>query len=692
MKKLILTGMSAGLLALLSDSALAHGGQYRGPGDVVPPAPGGGGGRSPGAAGPTTGGPAGPATPGPAGPATPGPAGPGTGGPAGPAGPKGPTTGGGGVAIGDDLTRWEFWWEFNKDPFIRLKDAIHTDGVTSGSDDFFMGTGRRRDARNTLKPTDRDILETILPKLKEAMEVTDQRDINSSCLIAMGKIGKNKGEEINILEIMKAKLVERDQEIRETAALAMGISQMTAAVDDLAHLVGDSPKGRELVDRSDVDDRTRTFSAYALGLIAHASPDTAVKQKALDALSTELAKKDIVSRNIKVALINGIALINPDVFEQGDLAQGCIKALKEYYMQPLGAGEQLIQAHCPPAVAKILGDSGPDGGWWQEARDEWKELLHSELIGRSAVKRSANEIAQSAVLTLGQLCDPVNDRKDPDFKYAKALLDYFNSGKDLQTKYFSLMAKGQMGGNINKSDLMIVLDKGQKATEKPWAAIALGVLNFEKFEEAEAMGRSVGTDTELGLALERNLMEVKNPTAQGAFAVALGLCKYKEAADAMRDMLVKNAHKEDIAGYLCIGLALMDDRRSIEDIREIVGNSVRRPDLLKQAAIALGKLGDKSVAEQLQTMMREGDSNLAKMSAIASALGFIGDRRTIDPLVEMLFDENLTDLSRAFAAVALGGVADKESLPWNSKIGVDMNYRAAVETLTNGSVGILDIL
>ena len=80
MKKLILTGMSAGLLALLSDSALAHGGQYRGPGDVLPPAPGGGGGRSPGAAGPTTGGPAGPATPGPAGPATPGPAGPGTGG------------------------------------------------------------------------------------------------------------------------------------------------------------------------------------------------------------------------------------------------------------------------------------------------------------------------------------------------------------------------------------------------------------------------------------------------------------------------------------------------------------------------------------------------------------------------------------------------------------------------------------
>ena len=55
-------------------------------------------------------------------------------------------------------------------------------------------------------------------------------------------------------------------------------------------------------------------------------------------------------------------------------------------------------------------------------------------------------------------------------------------------------------------------------------------------------------------------------------------------------------------------------------------------------------------------------------------------------------NESITPLSRAFAAVALGGVADKEPLRWNSKIAVDMNYRAAVETLTNRQSGVLDIL
>ncbi|MCA8949436.1 MAG: hypothetical protein KDE27_08025, partial [Planctomycetes bacterium] len=58
------------LTSILAWSApvLAHGGQYRGPGDVVPP---GGGGRGSGAGGPTTGGPGGPSGPGPGGPVTP---------------------------------------------------------------------------------------------------------------------------------------------------------------------------------------------------------------------------------------------------------------------------------------------------------------------------------------------------------------------------------------------------------------------------------------------------------------------------------------------------------------------------------------------------------------------------------------------------------------------------------------------
>ena len=166
----------------------------------------------------------------------------------------------------------------------------------------------------------------------------------------------------------------------------------------------------------------------------------------------------------------------------------------------------------------------------------------------------------------------------------------------------------------------------------------------------------------------------------------------RDLADKLRELMKENQAKEDMAGYCAIGLALMNDTRSIEDIREVVDGASRRFSLLQQAAIALGKLGDKGVADLLQKKLTDGEPNLAKLSAIASAIGFIGDKRTIKPLKDLLFDTKLGDLSRAFAAVALGGVSDKENLPWNSKISSNMNYRAAVETLTNQQSGILDIL
>jgi hypothetical protein len=91
-------------------------------------------------------------------------------------------------------------------------------------------------------------------------------------------------------------------------------------------------------------------------------------------------------------------------------------------------------------------------------------------------------------------------------------------------------------------------------------------------------------------------------------------------------------------------------------------------------------------------VLGSGDSNLAKLSGIATAYRFIGDRRSVAPLVEMMFDADMTTISRAFVAAALGGIADKSIEPWNSRLAEGTNYRAAVDTLTNGTTGVLDIL
>lgn len=686
MKKFVLSGLCcAGLVALLPETGRAHGGQYRGPGDVVPPSPGGGG-KSGGPAGPTTGGPAGPSAPAPSGPATGGPSGPSTGGPSGPSGGKGPTTGGRGAALEDDLSTWNYWWEFNKDPFIRLKDAVNQGGPQTGSDDFYLGSTRRSEAKDSMKPTTEQILGDILPALKKAIDSTEQRDINSSCMVAMAKIGEDHPD-FKLIDVFKSRLKKNDQEIRETAALSIGIAAINANIDLLVGLALDKAEGRAESGGS-VDERTRAFATYGLGLTAHKTTDTSVKKKAFDAMKELLTDERISSRQLKVAAIQGMSVLNIGNGTEADkaLMEEALAALEKYYFASLGSGEQLIQAHCPTAIAKLIGRD-------HQHSDKYKELFAADLQEKGKVKRASIYIPQSCVMALGMMARPYEDKdekKSPDAKYSKMLLDTWHDHKDVQTRNFSMLSLGMIGGKENRSIILNEFDKAGKDQQKPWCALALGVYSFFRYE-----ANPTDTDTSLtfiGETLAKELKDCKNTSLTGALAIALGLNKHIDASDEMRRRMKDNVAKEEMAGYLCIGLALMNDVKSVEDIREVVKQSVRRFDLLQQAAIALGKLGDKRVAEDLQALMTEGEPNLAKLSSIASALGFIGDSRTIAPLKKMLFDDKLQELSRAFAAVALGGVADKEPLPWNSKFGSNTNYRAAVETLTNKQTGILDIL
>ena len=112
---------------------------------------------------------------------------------------------------------------------------------------------------------------------------------------------------------------------------------------------------------------------------------------------------------------------------------------------------------------------------------------------------------------------------------------------------------------------------------------------------------------------------------------------------------------------------------------------------MQQCAIALGQLGDREISQRLVTMLGANDS-VAVLASIAIAIARIGDRRTIDSLIQATKDKDMPTLGRAFAAAALGSVGDKDLLPWNHALSQNANYVDAVDTLTNGSTGVLDIL
>ena len=217
MKKLLISAfLAAGSVSVL-DSASAHGGKYRGPGDIVPPGGGGGGG---GGGAPSSGSPG---VAGPTGSSVPGATSPGA--PVGtPGASAGAVTAGGGDS-GPDLTIWQYWWGFNKEPYINLKAAVHSGAVQTGSDDFFLGMGEKGQARDSLAPTEAVVRSKIVPALKTALRNERQDDILDSCLIALAKIGDAEAEDGSepMAEDIKKFLSHPSQQLSETAAVSLGI-------------------------------------------------------------------------------------------------------------------------------------------------------------------------------------------------------------------------------------------------------------------------------------------------------------------------------------------------------------------------------------------------------------------------------------------------------------------------------------
>ncbi|MCA8948537.1 MAG: hypothetical protein KDE27_03495, partial [Planctomycetes bacterium] len=571
----------------------------------------------------------------------------------------------------------------NKAPYLQLKQAVRRQGVITGGDDFWLGPGRRNDASDTLEPTQNQIREEILPALQRALASTEERDFDiiSSCLVALAKIGQERPG-LDLVETFRARLGAHNQEIRETAAVALGIAGVQNGGAAQLELLSSLVAGRA-VGGGEARERTRAFAAYGLGLLANGTANLAIKRGAFDALSPLLASEDASGRNLQVAAIHGLSLLGLDGSSEPEraLLGDTLACLEAFYRLPLGAGSQLRQAHCPTAIAKLL---GPD----HERAADYRALFRAALEGRLGKdKRSNHDLRRSAALALGRLGKP-DDRELTD-----ALLATYRDDKDAQTRYFSILALGQIGGAMNRDALLKTFDKA-RAIDRPWSALALGLLAFEAAERQSRQQQTPEPDRVLGDTLLDAFRAEKSPDIRGALAIALGLARYLPAADALRQELGDRATwaKEELAGYFCIGLALMEDRGSKDAILQIVHDSPRLPLLLQQAAVALGKLGDKRAAADLVKMLEGTDGNLAKASAISGALGFIGDRGTVHPLVQLLSDESRSQLPRAFAAVALGGIADKEMLPWNSKLGIGTNYRAATETLTNRVSGILDIL
>lgn len=666
----------------LASTALAHGGQYRGPGSITPPASGTGasanGSRaSGGAASAGSGAPAGPSTGAPASTAV---------APARGAGAAAPR----GIVLEDDPTRWEFWWEFGKDPYLRLREAVYGANAQQSIDDLLLNRQLAQRRRN-VEPPNRGDLDRVPEALVAALHHANDRDTVSSCLIALAKIGRD-GKTWQLHDEFLPFLASGDQELRETAALAYGIAGIASDADLalLRDLVLDLPAGRKVSGGAAVNERTRAFAAFGLGLLLQRGRDLGKAHRIVETCIAVLDNPQTTSRDLRVAAIEALSLLPRDwegVAAQS-LRDGAVRALSAYFDQDLGPGEQLVQAHVPTSLQRLVRPGEPRAA---ALRDQFVLHLERELdvARKPPPEHKVNaHVAQSCAMALGELVPSWDAAGDQGEAVARLLLRTYRDHRDMQTRSFALLSVGRIGGRLAQAALLDEFTHAGRAIEQPWCAVALGVLVARKI----AADRDAEVDQTVAKTLRRAFDEAHNPASRGALAISLGLCQDLGAADAMRATLIEESQRDDLAGYLALGLGIMRDPRATAEVRGLLAASTRRPQVMLQATRALGLLGDGAVVGDLCEQLEKSEPSLARLSAIALALGQIGDRSSLAVLLRMLDDARLTPLTRAFAAVALGGVCDKDPLPWNAVYATNTNYRAATATLTDGSAGILDIL
>ena len=368
--------VTAGLA--LSPTGASHGGVYRGPASSFPP------------------------TAGPIGtPATPPPPVPGA--------PTTPQGQGGGSGAGQDATSWARWWRFNQDRYLNLKHAIWDTGTVTGSDGFFLGRGQRPVAPVTLRPTEEDLQTRVVPQLLRLLRNERSNDIATAAMVALAKVGSGadgvSGPRIEAA--LRARLADKNQEIAETAAVALGILGHESSAFLLADLLGNTASGQELVGSREVDYRTRAFAAYGLGLIAGASEREDVRRFVVQKLVRAYEKNDTASEDVPVAAVIALGLVPLAIADEPRAAapspappaptssrQGQVLYLLDLFADD--DADPLVRGHVPVSLARLM----------PGLSESWRERVVRSLVqALGPHNREWDEVEEGAVQALGLLVD-----------------------------------------------------------------------------------------------------------------------------------------------------------------------------------------------------------------------------------------------------------------------------------------------
>lgn len=545
----------------------------------------------------------------------------------------------GSAETGPGMDSWLFWWNANRDRFLRLRDRLALRGASSSSPLHLTGKGRRDKRQGSRRPTDAQLEQVILPTL-ETLLSEDQADILDSSLLSLARSAPEHHADA-LVDRARGLLAHRELSVRSTAALALGVLGRADAADDLAALLADDSTGRRLVGGGQVASLVRAHAALSLGLLG--------RPESLLHAARNLPDSE---RNVKASALVGLGLIGAD----HPLARQVAADLTALLLEPRTA--PIFAAQLPVALGRL------------GAREQLPVLVERFLD-----RDTDDLVRQSLALAFGQLATL------GDGEVVQALQDYVAEGRDAPTRHFALVALAEMGARSDHMDhveqhlaLRDLLHrelsgKGSSQQARSWAALALAL-----HTRAHVDLQAVAVDR-----LQDAYDDESDPEHKGAMAIALGLLGSRASTEALLTDL-RGSGDQGLQGHLALALGLIDHGPAAEDLRRLCTDRRSGPELRLSAAMALGLLGDRTTVGLLVETLTEA-ATLGVAAASAKALGLIGDQAAVEGLRGVALADDKPAITRGFAAVALGLLGERGDLPWNEPIKAHGNYRAFVEAL-----------
>jgi HEAT repeat protein len=558
------------------------------------------------------------------------------------------------IDFGSSYETWEFWWDNNKDAYLRLKDRLAKTNSATGSSGHLTGRGGRMASTSSRRPSLGQI-ESLFPTLADLIRTSDDRNIIDSAVLAMARSAREQNAD-QVLAAAVPMIGHRELSVQTSATLALGVLGSGRAVPTLRALVSDTSEGRQIAGgRGEVEWLVRSFAALSLGLINDAD--------SVDALIDLIEHSPDSDRDLKVCAIVGLGLMeNP---KSGEAARFLTRLLEDRRL------DAVIKSYVPTSLAKLTARmASPD------------PAVLPAIVASFNHRDTDHYVRQSAAIAIGVLADAGQaDATGP-------LFDYIAEGRDVQTRHFCFISLAQIGGRDIQAGanrafherlttlLGRQITKPDPTTNRPWAALAAAI-----YARAQGDARSA-----LAERLTDGYRRERNPSTKAAFAIAAGLANLTSLSETIfADFLeVKDA---EFRGYAAVALGFLKHTDASEVLNAQCRLKSVTPTYRLSVATGLGLMGDPEATTTLTAAL--GDARtLGVSSAVAKALGLIGDKRAVEPLTRIATDEDVQAISRAFACVALGLVCERSDLPWNARIAADNNYRASVPAIAE----VLDIL